>query len=253
MVRYILPFLIAGSVLAEDKGPPPHAVMKKPSKVINHAGLTREEVSMSRSGQDFFPIHDIVYKETVFVRMDKAMEYFLKSLNYYNKALFTETKKAILKAKKEDKKVYVNIVGGGTVPEHAFGGRNNVYKIDDFSNGQYTILFVTPDGRLWHDHYHCGEYGKLGRDGVSFQHAVKTFGASDIKKAIDRAKASNKAYDWEVVVKFPDMNPNIYIFDTYDLYEEWMNRTRYPLKYSKVAKVPVNLEFPKLELTVKNE
>ena len=251
MERYILPFLIAGSVLAEDKGPPPHAVMKKPSKVINHAGLTREEVSMSRSGQDFFHIHDIVYKETVFVRMDKAMEYFLKSLNYYNKALFTETKKAILKAKKEDKKVYVNIVGGGNVPEHAFGGRNNVYKIDDFSNGQYTILFVTPDGRLWHDHYHCGEYGKLGRDGVSFQHAVKTFGASDIKKAIDRAKASNKAYDWEVTVKFPDMNPDIYIFDTYDLYEEWMNRTRYPLKYSKVAKVPVTLKFPDLELSNK--
>jgi hypothetical protein len=251
MVRYILPFLIAGSVLAEDKGPPPHAVMKKPSKVIQHAGLTREEIAMSRSGQDYFPIHDIVYKVTVFVPMDKAMEYFLKSLNYYNKALFTETKKAISKAKKEDKKVYVNIVGGGDVPEHAFGARNNVYKIDDFSNGQYTILFVTPDGRLWHDHYHCGEYGKLGRDGVSFQHAVKTFGASDIRKAVKRAKASNETYDWEVTVAFPDMNPNIYIFDTYELYEEWMNRTRYPLKYSKVAKIPVNLKFPDQELSKK--
>ena len=82
MVRYILPFLIAGSVLAEDNGPPPHAVMKKPSKVILHAGLTREEIAMSRSGQEYFPIHDIVYKVTVYVPMDKSMEYFLKSLNY---------------------------------------------------------------------------------------------------------------------------------------------------------------------------
>ena len=86
MVRYILPFLIAGSVLAEDKGPPPHAIMKKPSKVIQHAGLTREEVAIAQSQEDLFPIHDIVYKETVFVTIDKANEYFLKSLNYYNKA-----------------------------------------------------------------------------------------------------------------------------------------------------------------------
>tara|TARA_R100000656_G_scaffold107354_1_gene79493 strand:- start:50 stop:805 length:756 start_codon:yes stop_codon:yes gene_type:complete len=251
MVRYILPFLIAGSVLAEVKGPPPHGKMKKTSKVIHHAGLTREEVARAQSQEDLFPIHDIVYKETVFVTIDKANEYFLKSLNYYNKALFRETKKAIIKAKKEEKKVYVNIVGGSDIPEHAFGARNNVYKIDDYPNGQYTIFYVTRDGKIWKDHYHCGEYGKLGRDGVSFEHAVKTFGASDIKKAVDRARASNKAYDWEVTVEFPDTTPTIHIFDTYDKYEEWMNRTRYPLKYSKVAKIPGNVNFPELELSNK--
>ena len=86
---------------------------------------------------------------------------------------------------------------------------------------------------------------------MSFQHAVKTFGASDIRKAVKRAKASNETYDWEVTVAFPDMTPNIYIFDTYELYEEWVNRTRYPLKYSKIAKIPVNLKFPNQELSKK--
>ena len=64
--------------------------------------------------------------------------------------MFRETKKAIIKAKKEEKKVYVNIVGGSDIPEHAFGARNNVYKIDDYSNGQYTILLCYP---RWKD---CG-------------------------------------------------------------------------------------------------
>jgi len=241
MKKILLSILIAGSAYAEDV--PPHAEMKKPTKYIDHAGLTREEVAMARSDQDYYPVHDIISKQTVFVSIPKAMEYFLKSINYYNKPLAATTKKAILKAQKEDKRQYVNIIGGSDIPEHRFGARNNVYKVAEAANGQYTIFYVDSNGMISKDHYECGEYGQLGRDGISFEHAVKTFGAVDIRKAVERAKKSNKDYNWEVIVKFPDMRPTVHIFNTYAKYEEWFNRTKLPSNIATFKKVRVNVRL----------
>ena len=238
MKKILLSLIITGSVYAEDI--PPHAKMKKPTTVVEHAGLTREEISASRTGKDYYIINDIVSKETIFIPMEKAMEYFIKSLDYYNRSLGITTKKAIERAKKEDKRVYVNIVAGSDIPAHAFAGRNNVYKVDEFPNGQYTIFYVSPDGSVSQDHYESGEYGKVGRDGVSFRHAVKTFGATEIRKTTKRAEESNKLHDWQVTVKFPDMTPSYFTFDKFEQYEEWFNRTRYPEQYSKVSKVKIN-------------
>ena len=237
MKKILLSLLIVGSAYAE--GIPPHAKMSKPTKIIDHAGLTREEISMSRSGKDYYVINDIISKQTVFIPMENAMEYFMKSLNYYNRSLSSTVKEAIERAKKEDKRVYVNIVAGSDIPAHAFAGRNNVYKVDEFPNGQYTIFYVQPNGMISQDHYESGQYGQLGRDGVSFEHAVKTFGATEIRKATKRAEESNKNYDWEVTLKFPDKTPSILIFDTFDRYEEWFNRTRYSDRYATVKKVSV--------------
>jgi len=250
MKKILLSILIVGSAYAE--GIPPHAEMKKPTKVFEHAGLTREEIAMHRSSEDHFPVNDIISKETVFIPMTKAMGYFVKSLDYYNRNLAIETKKAIKIAKETGKIVYVNIVAGSDIPEHRFGARNNVYKVDDFPNGQFTIFYINPYGMISKDHYECGEYGKLGRDGVSFQHAVKTFGSVDIRKTVERAKKSNKDYDWEVIVKFPDMKPTIRIFDTYEKYEQWFNRTRLPSNVATVKKVRVKVGLEDIvELTNK--
>ena len=241
MKKTLLSLLIVGSAYAE--GVPPHAKMSKPTTVIEHAGLTREEVSMSRSGKDYFIVNDIISKETIFIPMGKAMEYFIKSLDYYNRSLGITTKKAIVEAKKQNKRVYVNIVAGSDIPAHAFKGRNNVYKVDEFPNGQYTIFYVSPNGSISQDHYESGEYGKVGRDGVSFRHAVKTFGAIEIRNATKRAEESNNNYDWQVTVKFPDSPASYFTFDKYEQYEEWFNRTRYPEKYSKVEKVSTKVEL----------
>ena len=217
-------------------------------KIIEHAGLTREEIALTRTRQDYYVINDIISEETIFVSLDKTMEYFVKSLEYYNRALAIETKKAILKARKNNKRYYVNIVGGSDIPEHRFGTRNNVYKVEEFTNGQHTVFYVEPNGRIFKDHYESGDYGQLGRDGVSFEHSVKTFGASEIRKAVKRAVESNKNFDWEVTVKLPDQNPQMIIFDTYEKYEEWFNRKRFPENYAKVKKVRNNLEITKNNL-----
>ena len=217
--------------------------MNKPTRMIDHAGLTREEISMSRSGTDYYIVNDIISKQTVFIPMENAMEYFMKSLNYYNRSLSLTVKKAIERAKKEDKRVYVNIVAGSDIPAHAFAGRNNVYKVDEFPNGQYTVFYVQPNGMISQDHYESGEYGKVGRDGVSFEHAVKTFGATEIRKATKRAEESNKNYDWEVTLNFPDTKPSLIVFDTFDRYEEWFNRTRYSDRYATVKKVSTKLKL----------
>jgi len=169
--------------------------------------------------------------------MNKTMEYFMKSLSYYNRPLAAVTKKALLKSRKDKKRYYVSIVGGGDTPEHSFGARNNVYKVDEYTNGQYTIFYVEPDGRIFQDHYQSGDYGQLGRDGVSFEHSVKTFGAVDIKKAVNRATKSDKDFNWQVTLKFPDMRPEIIVFDTFMQYEEWFNRERIPEKYTKLEKI----------------
>ena len=188
-------------------------------------------------------VNDIISKQTVFIPMENAMEYFMKSLNYYNRSLSLTVKKAIERAKKEDKRVYVNIVAGSDIPAHAFAGRNNVYKVDEFPNGQYTVFYVQPNGMISQDHYESGEYGKVGRDGVSFEHAVKTFGATEIRKATKRAEESNKNYDWEVTLNFPDTKPSLIVFDTFDRYEEWFNRTRYSDRYATVKKVSTKLKL----------
>ena len=216
--------------------------MNKPTKMIDHAGLTREEISMSRSGKDYYVVNDIISKQTIFIPMENAMEYFMKSLNYYNRSLSLTVKKAIERAKKEDKRVYVNIVAGSDIPAHAFAGRNNVYKVDEFPNGQYTVFYVEPNGMISQDHYESGEYGKVGRDGVSFEHAVKTFGAIEIRKATKRAEDSNKNYDWEVTLRLPDTKPSLIVFDTFDRYEEWFNRTRYSDRHATVKKVSTKLK-----------
>ena len=241
MKKILLSLLIVGSAYAE--GIPPNAKMNKPTRMIDHAGLTREEISMSRSGTDYYIVNDIISKQTVFIPMENAMEYFMKSLNYYNRSLSLTVKKAIERAKKEDKRVYVNIVAGSDIPAHAFAGRNNVYKVDEFPNGQYTVFYVQPNGMISQDHYESGEYGKVGRDGVSFEHAVKTFGATEIRKATKRAEESNKNYDWEVTLNFPDTKPSLIVFDTFDRYEEWFNRTRYSDRYATVKKVSTKLKL----------
>ena len=215
------------------------------SEVIEHAGLTREEISLVNTDLDYYIINDIISELTIFIDMDKATEYFIKSLDYYNRSLGIEIKKAMEKARKDKKTYYVNIVGGSDIPQHAFKGRNNVYKVDEYTNGQHTVFSVEPNGRIYGDHYESGDYGKLGRDGVSFEHAVKTFGASEIRKAVNRGKESNKKYDWEVTVLFPDMIREVLVFDTYLDYESWINRTNYPEKNYKVKKRKNNLKISK--------
>ena len=214
-------------------------------QIIEHAGLTREEVALSKVQQELYVIQDIISEQTVFITLDKANEYFVKSLDYYNRPLGITTKKAILKAKKDKKKCYVNIVGGSDIPEHRFGARNNVYEVSEYTNGQYTIFIVEPSGRIFQDHYECGDYGQLGRDGVSFEHSVKTFGAISIRDATKRAVESNKKYDWEVTVSLPDMSRIIEIFDTFMEYELWMNQTKYSPKYYTVKKIKKNLKVSK--------
>lgn len=220
-------------------------------KIIKHAGLTREEISLTRVQQDYYVVNDIISEKTIFIDMNKTMEYFMRSLNYYNKPLARATKEAVLKAEKNKKRYYVSIVGGGGIPEHSFGARNNVYKVDEYTNGQYTIFYVEPSGRIFQDHYQSGDYGKLGRDGVSFEHSVKTFGATDIRKAADRALKSDKAFDWRVTLQFPDLKTEIIIFDTFAEYEAWFNREKIPEEYTKLEKIPVELDFPKIELSNK--
>ena len=250
MVRYILPFLIAGSAYAEDI--PPHAPMKKiQPPVLHEKVLTREEINSSTTDGNYFPINDILSERTVFVHMTAARKAFMQSLNYYNRALFQVAKKATIDAREKNKRIYVNIVGGEGTPAHAFKGRNNVYTTSEFTNGQYTIFAITPDGDLSSDHYTHGDYGQLGRDGVSFQHAIKMFKGIDISKAVKRSKQVDKDYNWVVEVKLPDATPQVSSFNTYLEYESWLNRYRYPAKWYKVKKVNMKKsgDMPEIKLT----
>jgi hypothetical protein len=254
MVRYILPFLIIGSAIAEDI--PPHGKMIKPlPPVLQEKVLTREEINSTTNDGNYFPINDILSERTVFVHMTAARKAFMQSMNYYNRALFQAVKKATIAAREENKRMHVNIVGGGDTPAHAFKGRNNVYTTSEFANGQYTIFAISPDGDLSSDHYEHGQYGQLGRDGVSFQHAIKTFKGVDIRKAIDRSKKVDKDFNWVVEVKRPDTATQVSSFDTYLEYESWLNRYNYPASWYKVQKVNMSKSnMPKVELTsVRNE
>lgn len=252
MVKYIVPFLIIGSAIAEET--PPHGKMVKPlPPVLQEKVLTREEINSTSNDGNYFPINDIISERTVFVHMTAARKAFMQSMNYYNRALFQAVKKATIIARDENKRMHVNIVAGPNTPAHAFKGRNNVYTTSEYSNGEYTIFAISPDGDLSSDHYEHGQYGQLGRDGVSFQHAIKTFKAIDIRDAIERAKKVDKEFNWVVEVKRPDTATQVTSFDTYLEYESWLNRYRYPASWYKVQKVNMNnSNMPKVELTSYN-
>jgi len=249
MVKYIVPFLIIGSAIAEET--PPHGKMVKPlPPVLQEKVLTREEINSTSNDGNYFPINDIISERTVFVHMTAARKAFMQSMNYYNRALFQAVKKATIEARESNKRMHVNIVAGPNTPAHAFKGRNNVYTSSEYSNGEYTIFAISPDGDLSSDHYQHGQYGQQGRDGVSFMHAIKTFKATDIRKAIDRSKQVDKDYNWVVEVKKPDSLPQITVFDTYLEYESWLNRYRYPNKWFNAQKVNMTKKgMPKVELT----
>ena len=188
--------------------------------------LTREEVWKETEVKEYFPINDIITKKTLFVPTTGANKAFYQSLNYYNRNLFMTLKEAAKRAREEKKTIYVNIVAGENTPAHAFKGRNNVYKASEYTEGQWTIFGIDPKGELIQDHYQHGEYGKQGRDGISYQHAVKTFKATALRKAAMRAEKSDKENDWHVVFDLGDEVSQTYIFDTFSEYEEFYNLTR---------------------------
>ena len=188
--------------------------------------LTREEIWKEPAGKEYFPINDIITKKTLFIPTTGANKAFYQSLNYYNRNLFMALKQAAKKSREEDKTIYVNIVAGENTPAHAFKGRNNVYKASEFTEGQWTIFGINPKGELIQDHYQHGEYGKQGRDGISYQHAVKTFKATALRKAAMRAEKSDKENDWHVVFDLGDGASQTYTFDTFVEYEEFYNLTR---------------------------
>ena len=188
--------------------------------------LTREEVWKETEVKEYFPINDIITKKTLFVPTTGANKAFYQSLNYYNRNLFMTLKEAAKRAREEKKTIYVNIVAGENTPAHAFKGRNNVYKASEYTEGQWTIFGIDPKGELVQDHYQHGEYGKQGRDGISYQHAVKTFKASALRKAAMRAEKSDKENDWHVIFDLGDEVSQTYIFDTFSEYEEFYNLTR---------------------------
>ena len=188
--------------------------------------LTREEVWEETETKEYFPINDIITEKTLFVPMSGANKAFYQSLNYYNRNLFMTLKQAAKKAREEKKTFYVNIVAGENTPAHAFKGRNNVYKASEYTEGQWTILGIDPKGELVQDHYQHGEYGKLGRDGISYQHAVKTFKAVALRDAAKRAEKSDKEYDWRIVINLGDEQTQIHEFDTFEEYEAFYNRNR---------------------------
>ena len=188
--------------------------------------LTREEIWEEKEVKEYYPINDIITKKTLFVPATGANKAFYQSLNYYNRNLFMALKEAAKKSREENKTIYVNIVAGDNVPAHAFKGRNNVYKASEYTEGQWTILGIDPKGELTQDHYQHGEYGKQGRDGISYEHAVKTFKATALRKAAMRAEKSDKENDWHVVFDLGDGVSQTYTFETFVEYEEFYNLTR---------------------------
>ena len=188
--------------------------------------LTREEILGEKELKEYYPINDIITKKTLFIPATGANKAFYQSLNYYNRNLFMALKQAAKKSREENKTIYVNIVAGENIPAHAFKGRNNVYKASEFTEGQWTIFGINPKGELIQDHYQHGEYGKQGRDGISYEHAIKTFKATALRKAAERAEKSDKENDWHVVFDLGDGVSQTYTFDTFVEYEEFYNLTR---------------------------
>tara|TARA_R100001509_G_scaffold157460_3_gene121592 strand:- start:6456 stop:7208 length:753 start_codon:yes stop_codon:yes gene_type:complete len=188
--------------------------------------LTREEIWEEPKGKEYYPINDIITKKTLFIPVTGANKAFYQSLNYYNRNLFMALRKAAEKAREDKKTMYVNIVGGQGIPAHTFGGRNNTYKASEYTEGQWTVLGISPKGDLVKDHYQHGEYGKLGRDGISYEHAIKTFKATALRKAAERAEKNDEENDWHVIFDLGDQVSQTYIFKTFSEYEEFYNLTR---------------------------
>ena len=206
----------------------------------------REDLFNKKTNINYYIINDFFSQKTIFVPQKKADEYFLKSLNYYNRNLSTVTKKAIGKAKEENKTIFVNIVAGDNIPAHTWKGRKPTYKVDEYTNGQWTIFKIDPTGNIDMDHYTAGQYGQVGRDGVSYEHAVKVFGGVSIRNAIERAKKNDKEYDWFITVKLPDIPPSYVQFDTFVEYEAWYNSTRFQPQHYTVEKVKRERSLPPL-------
>ena len=227
MKTFILSLLVSVSVFSQT--PENRSFVSFANEYIpelDERVLTREEIWEETEAKEYFPINDIITKKTLFVPTSGANKAFYQSLNYYNRNLFMTLKQAAKKAREEKKTFYVNIVAGENTPAHAFKGRNNVYKASEFTEGQWTIFGINPKGELIQDHYQHGEYGKQGRDGISYQHAVKTFKATALRKAAMRAEKSDKENDWHVVFDLGDEVSQTYIFDTFSEYEEFYNLTR---------------------------
>jgi hypothetical protein len=212
--------------------------------------LTREEVWKETEVKEYFPINDIITKKTLFVPRTGANKAFYQSLNYYNRSLFMTLTSAARKARDEKKTFYVNIVAGEDTPAHAFPGRKNVYKVSEYTEGQWTILGIGPRGELVQDHYQHGEYGKLGRDGISYQHAIKTFKATALRDAAKRAEKNDKEHDWRVVINLGDEQTQVHEFDTFEEYELFYNINKiyeYQKNQYKIIKTKAKKPLAKAE------
>lgn len=227
MKYVILSMLVSVSVFAQTENNKLFAAFANSYiPELDERVLTREEIWKEPAGKEYFPVNDIITKKTLFIPTTGANKAFYQSLNYYNRNLFMALKQAAKKSREENKTIYVNIVAGENIPAHAFKGRNNVYKASEYTEGQWTIFGIDPKGQLVKDHYQHGEYGKQGRDGISYQHAVKTFKATALRKAAMRAEESDKENDWHVVFDLGDGVSQTYTFDTFVEYEEFYNLTR---------------------------
>ena len=205
--------------------------------------LTREEIWEEKEPKEYYPVNDIITKKTLFVPTTGANKAFYQSLNYYNRNLFMALKQAAKKAREDNKTFYVNIVAGEGTPAHAFKGRNNVYKASEYTEGQWTILGINPKGELVQDHYQHGQYGKVGRDGISYEHAVKTFKATKLREAANRAEESDKKHDWEVILSFDDAQNQVFKFDTFAKYEEFYNLNKlYNFKPENIKTRKINIK-----------
>jgi len=237
MKKILLLFVFVFCLRAEDD----LFNLKKPPLLVDEV-LTREEINnrtVDSSGfVEYYPVNDLLTERTVFVHPTSANHAFISSLNYYNRNLLKALQEATEKARDEDVVYFVNIVGGyGDNPAHTFGNRNNVYKVDKSANGSMTVFMVDPSGDIQKDHYSFGEYGQLGRDGVSFYQSILMFKSNKIRDAVKRAEATDESYDWQVVITRPDQFPEIKKFDKYLEYEMWVNREQLSDEWYTVEKI----------------
>ena len=197
----------------------------------------REDLFNNPSNTEYFILNDYFSNKTIFIPQKRADEFFMKSLNYYNRNLSIATKEAIKKASEEEKVMFVNIIAGDDIPAHTFKGGKPNYKVSEYTNGPWTIFKIDPKGKISKDHYSAGEYGQVGRDGVSYEHAIRAFGGREVQDAIKRADMNDSQYDWYITVKLPDTSLSYIQFDTFVEYEVWFNRTKLSPQYYTVDKV----------------
>ena len=197
----------------------------------------REDLFNNPSNTEYFILNDYFSKKTIFIPQKRADEFFMKSLNYYNRNLSIATKEAIKKASEEEKVMFVNIIAGDDIPAHTFKGGKPNYKVSEYTNGPWTIFKIDPKGRIVKDHYTPGEYGQVGRDGVSYEHAIRAFGGREVNEAIKRAKLNDEQYDWYITVKLPDKQSSFIQLDKFVEYEVWYNMNKLSTNYYTVEKI----------------